>query len=383
MPPDDHLLIVGASARAAAFSALRAGLRPWCIDLFADDDLRARCVAVRVGAAGYPGNLVDAVAQSPPGPWMYTGALENHPDLVLQLRKQRELWGNPDQVLRTIRSPRHLALLFHKAGIPHLRSLRQTRDRPVAGRWLKKPLSSAGGWGIAFHPEGQEMPRVKGAYYQEYIEGDPNAAIYLGDGEGARLLGVSHQLTGVPALHASPFHYCGSIGPLLLELTLRQRFEQLGNLLAKSYRLRGLFGVDCVLCYSIPFPVEVNPRYTASVEVLEYATGLRALALHRRVFDPTAPAPPDPEPATDYVGKAILFAREDVTVPGDGPWSSELEHPTSLFQLPLFADIPPDGQRVPKGWPILTFFARATSVAGCRDTLKQIAADLDRWLFGR
>jgi len=33
-----QVLIVGASARAAAFSALRAGLRPWCADLFADLD---------------------------------------------------------------------------------------------------------------------------------------------------------------------------------------------------------------------------------------------------------------------------------------------------------------------------------------------------------
>src|SRR5437763_9510980 len=32
----EHLLILGASTRAAAFSALRAGLRPSCADLFSD-----------------------------------------------------------------------------------------------------------------------------------------------------------------------------------------------------------------------------------------------------------------------------------------------------------------------------------------------------------
>ena len=37
------LLILGASARAAAFSALRLGLRPTCADLFADADLASAC----------------------------------------------------------------------------------------------------------------------------------------------------------------------------------------------------------------------------------------------------------------------------------------------------------------------------------------------------
>ena len=37
------LLILGASARAAAFSALRIGLRPTCADLFADADLASAC----------------------------------------------------------------------------------------------------------------------------------------------------------------------------------------------------------------------------------------------------------------------------------------------------------------------------------------------------
>ena len=36
MDESNRLLLFGASTRAAAFSALRAGLKPWCVDLFAD-----------------------------------------------------------------------------------------------------------------------------------------------------------------------------------------------------------------------------------------------------------------------------------------------------------------------------------------------------------
>ena len=54
---NEHLLILGASVRAAAFSALRAGLRPWCVDLFADLDLRANCPALVIDASRYPNGL--------------------------------------------------------------------------------------------------------------------------------------------------------------------------------------------------------------------------------------------------------------------------------------------------------------------------------------
>ena len=53
---------------------------------------------------------------------------------------------------------------------------------------------------------------------------------------------------------------------------------RLGQVLAAGCGIRGLFGVDCVEENSVFWPVEINPRYTASVEVLEYASGLPALA---------------------------------------------------------------------------------------------------------
>src|SRR6516162_6995898 len=98
MRAQEPLLIVGASARAAAFSALRAGLRPTCADLFADADLRARCPVRCVEVKDYPRGLLDLPELLTPGPWMYTGALENRPDLVEAMSRRRPLWGNPAPV---------------------------------------------------------------------------------------------------------------------------------------------------------------------------------------------------------------------------------------------------------------------------------------------
>src|ERR1700733_2287062 len=92
----DHvnLLIFGASARAAAFSALRAGLQPWCADLFADLDLAYCSRVTRVPGKEYPHAFLSLLQEAPPGPWMYAGGLENHPDLVEQMAQARPLWGN-------------------------------------------------------------------------------------------------------------------------------------------------------------------------------------------------------------------------------------------------------------------------------------------------
>src|SRR4051812_32958075 len=115
MSTGQGVLIVGASTRAAAFSALRAGLAPRCLDLFADADLRARCPAVRVPADRYPHGLAELADAEPPGPWLYTGALENRPRLVEAIALRRPLWGNASGELALVRNPQYLAAVLHEA----------------------------------------------------------------------------------------------------------------------------------------------------------------------------------------------------------------------------------------------------------------------------
>ena len=218
-------------------------------------------------------------------------------------------------------------------------------------------------------------------YYQEFIEGESCAAIYLGDGRSARLLGVTKQLVGESWLHAAGFRYCGSIGPMVLGAAANQMLVDIGSALANGFGLRGLFGIDCILCDGVPYPVEVNPRYTASIEVLEHATGLSALALHRQVFDSTAPNRASPVASGAIAGKAILFARAPLRFPEDGTWRSWTTTFPGVEIMPIFADIPQPGTLIDKGRPILTFFRRAATVDECVADLRCLAVDLDRWLF--
>src|SRR5690242_829790 len=147
--PSSNLLIIGASARAAAFSALRAGLQPWCVDLFADVDLQQRCAVTRL-TGRYPEGFRRFIESDLPGPWMYTGGLENTPRLLERWAKCRPLWGNVNQPWYDSRNPEYVASLLRRAAIPAPALRLPGKRHPQRGRWLLKPRQSAGGMGIRF-----------------------------------------------------------------------------------------------------------------------------------------------------------------------------------------------------------------------------------------
>jgi predicted ATP-grasp superfamily ATP-dependent carboligase len=383
MRPLETPLIIGASTRAAAFSALRAGLRPVCADLFADDDLRARCPVRRVEPGDYPRGFLDLPELKVPGPWLYTGGLENRPDLIEEIARRRQpLWGNPADVLRRARSPFGVRDALRAAGLPCPDLRGELEPPPPDGRWLVKPFTGAGGTGIRRWAT-PAPPRPRRPYYfQEFVDGESCAALFVGEGQSATLLGVTRQLVGEPWLHAAPFHYCGSVGPCPLGPGPRQLFLEVGEALVRGLGLVGLFGVDCVLRDGVPYPVEVNPRYTASVEVIEFATGMQSIALHRRAFDPAAPPPAAPAVGAAVVGKAIFFARAAALFPNDGPWHACIRAPGGADDMPAFADIPGPETPVAAGRPVLTLLCREPTPEGCFAELNRRASALDRELFG-
>ncbi len=365
-------------------------MSPHGVDLFADRDTAELCPVVRLPPRQYPRGLARLAEDDPDQPWMYTGALENWPAVIERIIKHRpRLWGNGPEVLRRVRSPRALFSCLREYGLPCPDCRLSPPTVPAQGRWLVKPRASAGGRNIAFW-DGKSQKKPGPVFYQEFLEGEPCAAVYVGANGGAKLLGVTRQLVGEDWLQAAPFHYCGSIGPLPLNDTLAARFKRLGTVLAAGFGLQGLFDVDCILRDDLPYPVEVNPRYTASVEVLERASGAAFMNWLRAVFDPAWSTSPiaqvlgrgfaDSAPATpgrEVVGKAILFARQPLTFPCEGPWQAA----DGQLQGDDFADIPHACQRSGEGQPILSFFSRGGTVAACREKLQQTAGMLDRWLF--
>jgi predicted ATP-grasp superfamily ATP-dependent carboligase len=147
-----------------------------------------------------------------------------------------------------------------------------------------------------------------------------------------------------------------------------------GETIAAAAGLRGLWGFDFIYDIDIgTYPVELNPRYTASVEVLEHGLG-------ESVFGDRFAATQGR--ARPLVGKAIYYAPHDLGFPTSGPWDADLALPFDPWRLPRFADIPSPGSMSHAGQPVVTIFEQGSSAAECRQRLQSRARELDQ-LFGK
>jgi len=372
-PSAPPLVIVGASTRAAAWSAVRAGRRPLCADLFADQDLLA--VAIAVAVEDYPHGLVDAVETllspepAPACPWVYTGALENHLEVVGALADGGPLYGNPPEALRLIRDPEWVAQLCsdHNLCCPGIRP--GDDPPPRDDRWLVRQPSSAGGSGLSEWND-TAPPPGSSSVFQERIPGRSAAALCLGTGSSARVLGVTEQLVGREWLSASRWAWCGSIGPFELSPVLDDQVARLADVVAAGAGLVGLFGIDLVLDDHRAWPIEINPRYTGSAEVIEMATGRSMIGLHLEACGESPSTSPIGETDTGSAvhAKAVLFAPEEIEVadlpPGDSKW--------------CVADIPRRGTVIAAGRPICSILASGETVDGCREILKRASTEVYR-----
>lgn len=369
----DNLLILGASTRAAAFSALAAGLAPVCGDRFADADLAA--VARVTAAVGYPAGLETIARASPPGAWMYTGALENYPALVTRIASQRTLYGNPACVLARVRDPFLVAHVLARAGLL-APELRRTPDRlPTDGAWLSKPYRSCGGQGI-FSWRGNAGAIVPGRgrhYFQRRAEGVPCAAIYLAAAGTARLLGATEQLLLARLPGELACRYAGSLGPLPLDEARTVVLARIGQVLCAEFGLVGLFGVDYIDDGRDIWAIEVNPRYTASVEILERATGFSAVGWHVAVCRDRRLPEAAPAVSSSWHAKRILYVPCGATITDAFSRAALACADRACTEL---ADIPASGTRIQPGGPVMTVFAQADSRP---EALARLQEGLARW----
>lgn len=334
-----RLAIVGASVRAAAQSAIRAGFEVVGADLFADADLDGVCPVAKID--DYPDGFADWLSAQDVDAWIYTGALENHPELVDCLATIAPLWGVSGAALRRCRDPLALQTACREAGVAFPETLPAGRSPASSEGWLAKTYRHSNGAGVAPWRESEQ----EAVYAQQRLEGDSLAAIYAISESRSVLLGVTQQLLG------DDWGYRSSIGPVQPSEAQEEQFAAIGVLLQGPLGLRGVVGVDLIEHAGALHLIEINPRYTASVEVLERAAGRSALSCLVEVttepwtFGPT------------FHGKRIVYAEEPLTItPELDAWM------TAEQAVGRLADRPRRGEVIEAGRPVCTRFARGERV---------------------
>ena len=428
-----RILIVGGSTRAAADSVRRADCVPVCADFFADLDLRANAEVIPVRS--YPESLPDDIATVNADGWFYTGAMENRPDILQRIVEQKSniglLLGTSPEALYRIRDPQWLANHLRKAGIPALDVISSLSPPVPDGSWLQKPLASAGGRLIRVWDRAAErVPFEEPHYFQRRVTGTGLSAIFRIESSEIEWLGATRELETDAGSHPpTEFSYCGSCGPLnrisfgqSSTVASRDRFrifsggsqslrkdrrivingcavfssrlQRLLNAIAVSLvssvpGLHGLIGLDFRFDGKDIWLTEINPRYTASVEILEYTQGRSLLNLNppESCMRTTITSQRSDSPVKDCLKshstarvfiKQILYAHSRIEAPN---LSSLIVH-SDPWRLPQIADIPTPGAVFEMGWPICTVLASGATSDDARANLRRQIQIIQSTLYG-
>ena len=376
-----RVLVAAVSTRAMAWSAARAGFDVIAIDAFADRDQHPAVDARSLGDAFSPdaaarlGETIacDAVT--------YGANFENHPDAVARLAQERMLWGNPAGLFRPVRDPKLLSDALRRRGfrtpavlepIPADQSPQSPIPNPQSPRrWIVKRRASGGGHGISWWREGMRVP--SGSYVQEFVDGMPASIVFVGVRGRAVPFGFCRQLIGDAAFGSSGFRYCGNILTAAGEDDeVFQAAGALASAVCEEFGLVGVNGIDMIVAAGVPYAIEVNPRWCASMELVERAYGLSVFGAHAVACDEAVLPKFDLARArrgATTVGKAVVFARREFTA-GDPSTLLDAFAPGDL------RDVPRSGMQIRAGHPICTVLADARDSSACYAELVRRAAEI-------
>ena len=194
-------------------------------------------------------------------------------------------------------------------------------------------------------------------------------------------IGFSRQLVGDSNFGARGYRYCGSILASLDDPqfpdahALFEAAHAAADCVVAEFGLVGLNGLDFIARGTVPYPVEVNPRWSSSIEVAERAFKTTFFSAHVDACTSGTLPSFDCEgrlKRTEAVGKAIVYARQTGSVGRYVAWLDD----------PSVRDVPHSGEVVRGGQPVCSVFATAADSLACYRLLvtraERIYAELQR-----
>jgi predicted ATP-grasp superfamily ATP-dependent carboligase len=367
---DGPILVVAVSARALTEAVARSGRPVLAVDLFGDTDTRAAARAVAVvagslddgpelGAVLAAGDRLAAAHGEPAGIVVGSG-FEHRPAALAELAARWPLLGCPPAAVAAVKHPARLAALCAALSIPHP-EIAATPPADPDG-WLAKRAGGSGGGHVtpatadAFAASaGTGAPSPADRTFQRRVDGRAMSATLLCDGDGARLVGFC--AAAFAPTPSQPYRFGGLAGPVAIDADLSTEITAAADRLARATGLCGLVGLDLVVDGARWWLIEVNPRPTAALDVLDRGTP-PLLALHLAAcMEPhgSSGAVPAWTPPATIAATALVYApRDGVSVATDWPdW---------------VADRPRPGTPVPAGAPVCTVRAEGDD-AGARTAL--------------
>jgi predicted ATP-grasp superfamily ATP-dependent carboligase len=353
-----HILVVGFSTRHVVQSAFKAGYVTYAVDHFCDQDLfwytrdRMRFEeldeipeCVRVLCERYPVDFI-----------VVTSGAE-------QLQSRIPRLGTPPDRLGRFLDKQEMHRFFEEQGIPSP-SLMAEGTFPV----MAKPTRGAGGWRNRILRNNEEkeawlreFPDIP-VIYQNIVEGIPASVSCISDGKRAVAIAANEQL--LRETEGTPYGYAGSVTPI--SHPFREAMLLLAEKAVAASGCTGSVGVDFILSDRV-WAIEINPRFQATLDTVEMATGTNLFRLHAQAC---IGGIPKQRPETRrHAARAILFAERDFTLSAD----------LSRF-APTVADIPWPGTSFEEGNALVSVFGYGSTRDAAEKMLNINIASIRRYI---
>jgi predicted ATP-grasp superfamily ATP-dependent carboligase len=122
---------------------------------------------------------------------------------------------------------------------------------------------------------------------------------------------------------------------------LLDEFRRAVSAMASYFGLKGAAGADFIYDGGRLWLLEINPRISASFELVELLSGVNIFSLHLSAIGGRLPPERDGLLDGPFRGKGIIYAPKDLTAPDTGAWYNysrrDIPHPKAL--LPAGAPI--------------------------------------------
>lgn len=379
------LIILGFSARAAAECAVQAAYQPIVVDYCGDRDLLALDCEYRSMAS--PDSLDWLLSQPTNTPILMTGGMEHQVEILGKLSRPRDQSRQSIEPISTMRDIKNWQHWAEDSGLVWPTSVSFQDRKPLTGRpqseWLIKSSKSVGGQGVRDWPgeceaSFQEHQAEPGLYYlQQKLEGPGIGVTFLSSEYGTVPLGVAENAFQDSQGFLPKYMYKGSIGPFALPESHLSKLISFGQRVGEQSKIMGLWQADFILNQGCLALLEINPRWSASMELLDVAFEERLVGWHCDCIEKNFKADAWRELTSRserriletplrVFGKWIQYASRDLVVSQaeslqwwEARWACGQRRATCGTHF--VADIPEAGTQVARGQPIRTIMIAGQS----------------------
>lgn len=413
-----HVLVLAYSGRALAEAAKAAGLQTTVLDQFGDadtllvadryaqvdfasdfnsptgnpfrqlEDLTSNTVRSSGGKIDHGREVCPNTDSNPLTAVLLGGGSENRPELIKQLNllaANNSLAGVPGETassqLRTVKFWQRASAIAGCHFPPTKQPSESTFTTSVSradDAWLLKQADSAGGLGVRPISTLDQATAAlgPGSYLQKRIPGKSIGATIVVGEQSTRVLGCTGSIDSHnwqpakdnqgalsrsdPATGPSQFVYRGSLGPIDLPESHHETLIRIGDYCRQNNDWRGWLQIDFIEdCQGRLWMLEINPRWTAGMEVLRLSGLCNPVVEHLRAIDARGQETLSPNRVPGkLVAKAVYYAEHPVASDTINLAAREAEQelaPANKSAERIFRDVPSLGSAtVLAGHPALT-----------------------------